>query len=144
MEKPIQKKQTNNHLETARATKNKSLFLAAFIATLFQIGWLTLEAFGFQPVLFEMTTVYLLILVTYVINNRILKWQDFSYKPRKGEFLVYFIWSYTFTVYTLYIFNLVPKIPEQLSITFSGVTVVFFGNEIVKFISRLLPEKSLH
>jgi len=57
MEKPIQKKQTNNHLETARATKNKSLFLAAFIATLFQIGWLTLEAFGFQPVLFEMTTV---------------------------------------------------------------------------------------
>lgn len=133
-----------NYLETDRKAKNRTLFLAAFIATVFQIGWLTLEAFGFQPVLFEMTTVYLLVIITYVINNRILKWQNFSYKPRKGEFLVYFIWLYTFTIYTLYVFDLIPKIPDQLSITFSGVTVIFFGNEIVKFISRLLPVKDLH
>jgi len=117
------------------------LFLAAVIATIFQVGWLTLEMFGHQPVLFEMTCVYLLILVTYAIHNRLIKWKDGTYKIRKGEFFVYFFWVFTFVIYTLYIFDLIAKIPDQLGITFSGVTVIFFGSEIIKIVGRLLQEK---
>jgi len=120
---------------------NKNLFLAAIIATIFQVTWLTLEIFGYHPVLFEMTTVYLLILLTYAIHNRVLKWRNGTYKIRKGEFFVYFFWIYTFAVYTLYIFNIIVKIPEQLGITFSGITVIFFGTEIVKLISKLLQKR---
>ncbi len=122
-------------------SKNKVLFWATVIATIFQVGWLTLEMFGYQPVLFEMTTVYLLILITYALHNRILKWRDGTQKFRKGEFFVYFFWAYTFFIYTFYIFDLITKIPDQLSITFSGVTVIFFGSEVVKLVGRLLQEK---
>jgi len=132
----------NNHLiKQSFSSKNKNLFLAAIIATVFQVAWLTLEMFGFQPVLFEMTTVYLLILLTYAIHNRILKWRNGTYEIRKGEFFVYFFWVYTFIVYTFYTFDIITKIPDQLSITFSGITVIFFGTEIVKLVGRLLQKK---
>ncbi len=121
--------------------KNKTLFLAALIASIFQIIWLTLEMFGYQPVLFEMTMVYLLILATYAIHNRVLKWRDGRYKIRKGELFVYFFWAYTFFTYTLYILDFVPKIPDQLSVTFSGITVIFFGSEIIKLIGKLTQKK---
>lgn len=124
-----------------QARKNNTLFLAAVIATFFQIGWLILEMFGYQPVLFEMTCVYLLILVTYAIHNRLIKWRDGTYKIRKGEFFVYFFWMFTFAIYTLYTFDLIAKIPDQLGMTFSGVTVIFFGSEIIKIVGRLLQEK---
>jgi len=60
---------------------------------------------------------------------------------RKGEFFVYFFWAYTFSIYTFYIFDLIIKIPDQLSITFSGVTAIFFGSEVIKLVGRLLQEK---
>jgi hypothetical protein len=97
--------------------------------------------FGYQAVLFEMTAIYLLILITYAIHNRLIKWRNGAYKLRKGEFFVYFFWAYTFFIYTLYIFGLPIKIPDQLSMTFSGVTVVFFGSEIIKLVGKLLQEK---
>lgn len=131
----------NNPIDKRWAAKNKVLFLASVVATVFQVGWLILEMFGYQPVLFEMTTIYLLILVTYAIHNRLIKWKDGAYKMRKGEFFVYFFWAFTFFIYTLYIFNLVAKIPDQLSMTFSGVTVIFFGSEIIKLVGKLLQEK---
>ncbi len=124
-----------------QANKNKTLFLAAVIATIFQIGWLVLEMLGYQPVLFEMTAVYLLILVTYAIHNRLIKWKDGTYKIRKGEFFVYFFWAFTFVIYTLHVFNIITEIPDQLGVTFSGVTVIFFGSEIIKIVGRLLQEK---
>jgi hypothetical protein len=111
------------------------------IATVFQVGWLTLEMSGFQAVLFEMTAIYLLILVTYAIHNRLIKWRNGAYRVRKGEFFVYFFWAFTFFIYTLYIFDLIIKIPDQLSVTFSGVTVIFFGSEIIKLVGKLLQEK---
>ena len=122
-------------------SRNKVLFWATVIATVFQVSWLVLEMFGYQPVLFEMTTVYLLILITYVLHNRILKWRDGTHKVRKGEFFVYFFWAYTFLVYTLYMFDLVTKIPDQLGITFGGITTIFFGSEVIKLVGRLLQEK---
>lgn len=128
-------------MEKRYDSKNRALFWATVIATIFQIGWLILEILGYQPVLFEMTAVYLLILLTYAIHNRLIKWWDSVYKVRKGEFFVYFFWVFTFVIYTLYIFNLVTKIPDQLSMTFSGVTVIFFGSEIVKLVGKLLQEK---
>jgi len=124
-----------------RASKNKALFLASVIATVFQTGWLILEMLGYQPVLFEMTAVYLLILLTYAIHNRLIKWKDGPYKIRRGELFVYFFWLFTFLIYTLYIFDLIAKIPNQLSMTFSGITVIFFGSEIIKIVGRLLQEK---
>lgn len=130
-----------NLIVKRQVSKNKTLFLATVIATIFQVGWLILEMFGYQPVLFEMTAVYLLILITYAIHNRILKWRDSAYRVRKGEFFVYFFWAFTFFIYTLYIFDLIAKIPDQLSMTFSGVTVIFFGSEIIKLVGRLLKEK---
>ena len=130
-----------NLIEKGHASKNRVLFLSAVIATIFQVGWLILEMFGYHPVLFEMTAVYLLILITYAIHNRLIKWKNGAYKLRKGEFFVYFFWLFTFTIYTLYIFDLVVKIPDQLSMTFSGVTVIFFGSEIIKLVGKLLQEK---
>lgn len=124
--------------------KNTILFWAAVIATVFQVAWLTLEMLGFQQVLFEMTSVYLLILITYAIQNRVLKWGKETHNVRKGEFFVYFFWIYTFAVYTFYIFNVINKIPNQLSLTFSGVTVIFFGSELIKLVGQLLTEKSQH
>lgn len=132
---------TNNAIDKQYASKNRMLFLASVIATIFQIGWLLLEMLGYQPVLFEMTAVYLLILVTYAIHNRLIKWKNGAYKVRKGELFVYFFWVFTFAIYTLYIFDLVVKIPDQLSMTFSGVTVIFFGSEIIKLVGKLLQEK---
>jgi len=132
---------TTNLINKRRAAKNRTLFWASMIATVFQVGWLTLEIFGYQAVLFEMTAIYLLILVTYAIHNRLIKWRNGAYKLRKGEFFVYFFWAYTFFIYTLYIFGLPIKIPDQLSMTFSGVTVVFFGSEIIKLVGKLLQEK---
>ena len=135
---------TNNStslIDKRHAAKNRTLFLASVIATIFQIGWLTLEMLGYQPVLFEMTAIYLLILITYAIHNRLIKWRNGAYKIRKGEFFVYFFWAYTFFIYTIYIFGCPIKIPEQLSLTFSGVTVVFFGSEIIKLVGKLLQEK---
>lgn len=128
-------------MEKRYDSKNRALFWATVIATIFQIGWLILEILGYQPVLFEMTAVYLLILLTYAIHNRLIKWWDSVYKVRKGEFFVYFFWAFTFIIYTLYIFNLVIKIPDQLGMTFSGVTVIFFGSEIIKLVGKLLQEK---
>lgn len=128
-------------MEKRYDSKNRALFGATVIATVFQVGWLILEMLGYQPVLFEMTAVYLLILVTYAIHNRLVKWKDGVYKIRKGEFFVYFFWVFTFAIYTLYIFDLIAKIPDQLSMTFSGVTVIFFGSEIIKLVGRLLQEK---
>ncbi len=130
-----------NLIAKRRATKNRTLFWASMIATVFQVGWLTLEMFGFQAVLFEMTAIYLLILVTYAIHNRLIKWRNGVYRVRKGEFFVYFFWAFTFFIYTLYIFDLIIKIPDQLSVTFSGVTVIFFGSEIIKLVGKLLQEK---
>ena len=52
-----------NLINKRRATKNRTLFWASMIATVFQVSWLTLEMFGYQAVLFEMTAIYLLILV---------------------------------------------------------------------------------
>ena len=124
--------------------KNTILFWAAVIATIFQVAWLTLEMFGFQQVLFEMTSVYLLILLTYAIQNRVLKWGEETYNIRKGEFFVYFFWIYTFAIYTLYIFAVINQLPNQLSLTFSGVTVIFFGSELIKLVGQLLTEKSHH
>lgn len=122
--------------------KNVILFWAAVIATIFQVAWLTLEMFGFQQVLFEMTSVYLLILVTYAIQNRVLKWGKIIRRNvRKGELFVYFFWIYTFAVYTLYIFNAINRIPDQLSLTFSGVTIIFFGSEVIKLVGQMLTEK---
>lgn len=121
--------------------KNTILFWAAVIATIFQVAWLILEMLGFQQVLFEMTSVYLLILLTYAIQNRVLKWGKETPNVRKGEFFVYFFWIFTFAIYTLYIFNTINKIPDQLSMTFSGVTVIFFGSEIIKLVGKLLQEK---
>lgn len=132
---------TSNLIDERYAAKNKTLFWASVVATIFQVGWLTLEMFGYQSVLFEMTAIYLLILVTYAIHNRLIKWRNGAYKLRKGEFFVYFFWAYTFFIYTLYIFDLIVKIPDQLSITFSGVTVIFFGSEITKLVGKLLQEK---
>lgn len=132
---------TTNLINKRRAAKNRTLFWASMIATVFQVSWLTLEMFGYQAVLFEMTAIYLLILITYAIHNRLIKWRNGAYKLRKGEFFVYFFWAYTFFIYTLYIFGLPIKIPDQLSITFSGVTVVFFGSEIIKLVGKLLQEK---
>lgn len=132
---------TTNLINKRRAAKNRTLFWASMIATVFQVSWLTLEMFGYQAVLFEMTAIYLLILITYAIHNRLIKWRNGAYKVRKGEFFVYFFWAYTFFIYTLYIFSLPIKIPDQLSITFSGVTVVFFGSEIIKLVGKLLQEK---
>lgn len=130
------------HLRNKRYfSKNKVLFWATVIATVFQVGWLTLEMLGYQPVLFEMTTVYLLILITYALHNRILKWRDGTHRVRKGEFFVYFFWAYTFFIYTFYIFDLVTKIPDQLSMTFGGITTIFFGSEVIKLVGRLLQEK---
>lgn len=128
-------------MEKRYDSKNRMLFWATVIATIFQIGWLILEMLGYQPVLFEMTAVYLLILLTYAIHNRLIKWWDSAYKVRKGEFFVYFFWVFTFVIYTLYIFDLVTKVPDQLSMTFSGVTVIFFGSEIIKLVGKLLQEK---
>lgn len=122
-------------------SKNRILFYAAFIATIFQVGWLTLEIFNYQPVLFEMTSVYLLILLTYALQNRVLKWRSNTYIDRRGELFVYFFWVYTFSIYTLYIFNIINKIPTQLGMTFSGVTIIFFGSELVKLVGRLLQGK---
>jgi len=130
-----------NLIAKRRATKNRTLFWASMIATVFQVGWLTLEMFGFQAVLFEMTAIYLLILVTYAIHNRLIKWRNGAFRVRKGEFFVYFFWAFTFFIYTLYIFDLIIKIPDQLSVTFSGVTVIFFGSEIIKLVGKLLQEK---
>ncbi len=130
-----------NLIYKSQISKNQVLFSAALIATIFQIGWLILEMFGYQSVLFEMTAVYLLILVTYAIQNRVLKWRVSNYKTRRGELFVYFFWAFTFLIYTLYIFDVVVKIPAQLSTTFSGVTVIFFGSEVVKLIGRMLQEK---
>lgn len=124
--------------------KNIVLFWAAVIATIFQVAWLTLEMFGFQQVLFEMTSVYLLILLTYAIQNRVLKWGEETYNVRKGEFFVYFFWIYTFAIYTLYIFDVINQLPSQLSLTFSGVTVIFFGSELIKLVGQLLVEKDHH
>lgn len=132
---------TTNLINKRRAAKNRTLFWASMIATVFQVSWLTLEMFGYQAVLFEMTAIYLLILITYAIHNRLIKWRNGAYKVRKGEFFVYFFWAYTFFIYTLYIFSLPIKIPDQLSMTFSGVTVVFFGSEIIKLVGKLLQEK---
>lgn len=132
---------STNLIDKRHATKNRTLFLASVIATIFQIGWLTLEMLGYQPVLFEMTAIYLLILITYAIHNRLIKWRNGAYKIRKGEFFVYFFWAYTFFIYTIYIFGCPIKIPDQLSITFSGVTIVFFGSEIIKLVGKLLQEK---
>ena len=128
-------------MDKRQFSKNKTLFLAAVIATILQVAWLILEMFGHQRVLFEMTAVYLLILITYATHNRILKWGEVPYKTRKGEFFVYFFWIFTFFIYTLYIFNVIIKIPDQLSITFSGVTVVFFGTEIIKLVGNMLRKK---
>jgi len=129
-------------MEMIDGTKNIILFWAAVIATVFQVAWLILEMFGFQQVLFEMTSVYLLILLTYAIQNRVLKWGKIIHRNvRKGEFFVYFFWIYTFTVYTLYIFNVISEIPDQLSLTFSGVTIIFFGSEVIKLVGQLLTEK---
>jgi hypothetical protein len=128
-------------MDIIQVSKNRILFLAAVIATIFQVAWLILEMLGCQKVLFEMTAVYLLILVTYATHNRLLKWGDNFYKARKGEFFVYFFWIFTFTIYTLYIFNPDIIIPEQLSITFSGVTVVFFGTEIIKLVVKMLHKQ---
>lgn len=128
-------------IDKKQVAKNKALFLAAVMATVFQVGWLVLEMFGYQRVLFEMTAVYLLILLTYAIQNRVLKWRESAYKTRKGEFFVYFFWIFTFLIYTLYIFDFITKIPDQLSVTFSGVTVIFFGTEIIKLVGKLLREK---
>ena len=130
-----------NLINKRRAAKNRTLFWASMIATVFQVSWLTLEMFGFQAVLFEMTAIYLLILITYAIHNRLIKWRNGAYRVRKGEFFVYFFWAFTFFIYTLYIFDLIIKIPDQLSVTFSGVTVIFFGSEIIKLVGRLLQEK---
>lgn len=132
---------TNNLTDKQHAAKNRTLFFASVIATIFQVSWLILEMFSYQAVLFEMTAVYLLILVTYAIHNRLIKWKDGVYKIRKGEFFVYFFWVFTFAIYTLYIFDIVVKIPDQLSMTFSGVTIIFFGSEIIKLVGRLLQEK---
>ncbi len=129
-------------IDKGQLSKNKILFLATVITTIFQVGWLSLEMFGYQPVLFEMTAVYLLILVTYAIQNRVFKWRGDVYKTRKGEFFVYFFWILTFFIYTLYSFDLIKKIPDQLSVTFSGVTVIFFGTEIIKLVGKILQEKS--
>ncbi len=129
-------------IDKGQLSKNKILFLATVITTIFQVGWLSLEMFGYQPVLFEMTAVYLLILVTYAIQNRVFKWRGGVYKTRKGEFFVYFFWILTFFIYTLYSFDLIKKIPDQLSVTFSGVTVIFFGTEIIKLVGKILQEKS--
>lgn len=130
-----------NLIDKKQTSKNKVLFLAAVIATIFQVGWLALEMFGHQRVLFEMTAVYLLILITYAIHNRVIKWGDSVYKTRKGEFFVYFFWILTFLIYTLYIFDLIARVPDQLSVTFSGVTVIFFGTEIIKLVGRMLKAK---
>jgi len=132
-------------MEMIDGAKNIILFWAAVIATIFQVAWLTLEMFGFQQVLFEMTSVYLLILLTYSIQNRVLKWGKEPHRNvRKGELFVYFFWIYTFAVYTLYIFNVIGEIPDQLSLTFSGVTIIFFGSEVIKLLGQLLTEKSHH
>jgi len=131
-------------MEMIDGAKNTILFWAAVIATIFQVAWLTLEMFGFQQVLFEMTSVYLLILLTYAIQNRVLKWGEETYNVRKGEFFVYFFWIYTFAIYTLYIFAVINQLPNQLSLTFSGVTVIFFGSELIKLVGQLLTEKSHH
>jgi len=129
-------------MEMIDGTKNIILFWAAVIATVFQVAWLILEMFGFQQVLFEMTSVYLLILLTYAIQNRVLKWGKIIHRNvRKGEFFVYFFWLYTFAIYTLYIFNVINQIPDQLSLTFSGVTIIFFGSEVIKLVGQLLTEK---
>ena len=129
-------------MEMIDGTKNIILFWAAVIATVFQVAWLILEMFGFQQVLFEMTSVYLLILLTYAIQNRVLKWGKIIHRNvRKGEFFVYFFWIYTFAVYTLYIFSVISEIPDQLSLTFSGVTIIFFGSEVIKLVGQLLTEK---
>ncbi len=130
-----------NLIEKGPVSKNRVLFWSAVVATVFQIGWLILEMFGYHPVLFEMTTVYLLILLTYAIHNRVLKWRNGAYRIRKGEFFVYFFWAFTFAIYTLYIFDLIVNVPDQLSMTFSGVTVIFFGSEIIKLVGKLLREK---
>lgn len=122
-------------------SKNKALFVATVIATIFQVGWLVLEMLGYQTVLFEMTAVYLLVLVTYAIQNRVLKWGDSIYKTRKGELFVYFFWTLIFTIYTLYILGLITNVPDQLNVTFSGVTIIFFGTEIIKLVGRMLREK---
>lgn len=135
---------TNNNanlIHKGQAAGNRILFWAAVIATVFQVGWLTLEMLDYQPVLFEMTAVYLLILITYAIQNRVLKWRDGAYKTRRGELFVYFFWIYTFVVYTLYIVDIIVKIPQQLSATFSGVTVIFFGSEVIKLVGRMLQKK---
>ncbi len=121
--------------------KNKILFWAAVIATIFQVGWLALEMLGYEEVLFEMTAVYLLILLTYAIQNRVLKWNISNYKGRRGELFVYFFWVCTFAIYTLYALDIIAKIPCQLNITFSAVTIIFFGNEVVKLIGRMIREK---
>lgn len=123
------------------SAKNTILFWAAVIATVFQVAWLTLEMFGFQQVLFEMTSVYLLILLTYSIQNRVLKWGEETHNIRKGEFFVYFFWMLTFTIYTLYILGLITNVPDQLNVTFSGVTIIFFGTEIIKLVGKMLQEK---
>ncbi len=130
-----------NLIYKSQISKNQVLFSAALIATIFQIGWLILEMFGYQSVLFEMTAVYLLILVTYAIQNRVLKWRVSNYKTRRGELFVYFFWAFTFLIYTLYIFDVVVKIPAQLSTTFSGVTVIFFCSEGLRLIGRMRQEK---
>ena len=119
-------------------SKNRILFWVTVMATAFQIAWLTLEIIGYHPVLFEMTVTYLLILLTYAVHNKVLKWKERSPKFRKGELFVYFFWAYTFVLYTLYMFNLIDKIPDQLSMTFSGVTTIFFGSEIVRLVGKLL------
>lgn len=134
-------KNNTSLIDKRQVAKNKVLFLAAVMATIFQVGWLVLEMFGYQRVLFEMTAVYLLILVTYAIQNRVLKWRENTYKTRKGELFVYFFWIFTFLIYTLYTFDIIVKIPDQLSVTFSGVTVIFFGTEIIKLVGKILQEK---
>lgn len=135
------KNNTVHLADKKQLSKNKVLFVATFIATIFQVGWLILEMLGYQSVLFEMTAIYLLVLVTYAIQNRVLKWGNSIYKTRRGELFVYFFWMLTFIIYTLYILGLVTNVPDQLNVTFSGVTIIFFGTEIIKLIGRMLQEK---
>ncbi len=120
----------NNFIKT-----NRFLFYSSFIATIVYLWWLSAEMFlGKQPVTFEMTIFFITILGSYALHNRTLKSKikDLQHKDKKGEYFTALIWGYAAIIYTLKQFSFIKKISEQLSISVSGVTLIFFGTAIVK------------
>jgi len=116
----------------------KILFFAAGLATVLHLTLLTMEMLEKGKVPIQETVFYFSVLATYSIQRLVVRWKDVKTK-RGGELFVFAVWTYSAVVYFLSVFYNDPTlIPDQLSITWQGVTALFFGTSLTKLLKEFV------